>query len=105
MFLINQYRFRNWAQNEGCTAQNYYQPESEQELIEIIRKSNKIRMVGTGHSWNAICLNSDTLINLDRYSGLLSVDKEKLQIKVQAGIKLWKLNELLDKEKLALKNL
>jgi L-gulonolactone oxidase len=105
MHLINNYRFRNWAQNEACTAQNYYQPETESELVEIVKKAQKIRMVGTGHSWNAICLSNDTLVNLDRYNKLLWVNKEKLQVRVQAGIKLWQLNTLLDKEGLALKNL
>ncbi len=62
-------------------------------------------MTGTGHSWNSICLNNDTLINLDHYNKVLALDKEKLQVKVQPGIKLWQLNEYLDKECLALSNL
>ena len=99
------YHFLNWAQNETCTAKNFFQPETENELIEIIKSSNKIRLVGTGHSWNSICLSSDTLINLYLYNKILALDKEKLQLKIQSGIKLWQLNEYLDKEGLALKNL
>ncbi len=99
------YRFLNWAQNETCTAKNFFQPETEEELTEIIKSGSKIRLVGTGHSWSSICLNNDTLINLDFYSKVLALDKEKLQLKVQSGIKLWQLNEYLDKEGLALKNL
>ena len=99
------FRFTNWAKNESCVAQNYFQPETEEELIEVISKSKKVRIVGTGHSWNAICLSADTLINLDYYNKVLHLDKEKLQLKVQPGIKLWQLNEYLQKQGLALKNL
>lgn len=105
MLRKSNFRFTNWAKNESCLAQNFYQPESEGEIIELVKRSNKIRVVGSGHSWNDICLNNDTLLNFDRYNKVLKLDKEKLQITVQPGIKLWQLNELLDKEGLALKNL
>jgi len=99
------YRFLNWAKNETCIAGNYYQPETEKEIIELVKQSTKIRMVGTGHSWSSICLSQDTLLNLDHYNKVLNLDKEKLQITLQPGIKLWQLNEYLDKHGLALKNL
>lgn len=99
------YRFTNWANNEACTPQNFYQPETEEQIIELIKRSKKVRVTGTGHSWNSICLTDDTLINFDRYNKVLHLDKEKLQVKVQPGIKLWQLNEYLDKEGLALTNL
>lgn len=105
MIFKGNYHFRNWAQNESCTASGFYQPDTEEELMDIVKKSSKMRMVGTGHSWNSICLNSDTLVNLDNYNKVLLTDKERLHVKVQAGIKLWQLNEYLDKEGLALKNL
>lgn len=99
------YRFTNWAKNEASTAQSYYQPETEEQLLELVKASNKIRLVGTGHSWSAICLSSYTLINTDRYNRVLHIDKERMQVRVQSGIKLWQLNECLDKHGLALKNL
>ncbi len=99
------FRFTNWAKNETCVAQKYFVPETEAELIEAIEQSKTVRFTGTGHSWSSICLNTEALINLDRYNKILHLDKEKLRIKVQPGIKLWQLNEELDKHGLALKNL
>lgn len=99
------FNFTNWAGNESCTPANYYQPETEAELISAIRNNPKIRVTGTGHSWNRICLTNDALINLDLYKKVLSVDRDKLQVTLQAGIKLWQLNEYLDTQGLALKNL
>jgi L-gulonolactone oxidase len=85
--------------------ENYFQPETETEIAEALKHSNKLRIVGTGHSWSPICLSTDTLLSLDRYNKVLSLNKENLQVTVQAGIKLWQLNKYLDDNGLALKNL
>lgn len=99
------YRFVNWAKNQQAVAQNYFQPHIEEELMQAVKQSNRIRLSGTGHSWSAACLTEHSLINLDNYSSVIHLDKQKLQLKIRAGIKLWQLNELLDKQGLALKNL
>jgi L-gulonolactone oxidase len=99
------YQFFNWARNQSCVAKNYFQPQTEDEIIQVIKEHSKIRVVGTGHSWNKICLTEDALVNFDNYNKVLHLDKQALKITVQAGIKLWQLNEYLDKEGLALKNL
>ena len=99
------YHFFNWARNQSCVVKNYFQPETEEEIISLIKTQAKIRVVGTGHSWNKICLTNDALVNFDNYNKVLQFDKEALKIKVQAGIKLWQLNEYLDKQGCALKNL
>ena len=99
------YRFVNWAKNVQSNVSNFFQPETETEIIEIVQKYNKIRLVGTGHSWSGICATNDALLNLDFYNKILKMDKERKLVTVQAGIKLWHLNNLLDKEGLALINL
>ncbi len=99
------FSFQNWAKNESCTVSNFYQPETESELIDVVKKHNKVRVVGTGHSWNTICITGEALINLDYYNSIIELNKQKLQITVQAGIKLWQLNEWLDKQGFALQNL
>lgn len=99
------YQFTNWAKNHSCTAKNYYQPETEEEMMEVIRNHSKIRMVGSGHSWSAVCLSEEALLNLDHYNKVIELNKEQLQLRVQAGIKLWQLNAYLDTHGLALKNL
>jgi len=105
MKATRNYRFINWGKNQTCTAENFLQPQTEAEIIEAVKTSNKIRVVGTGHSWSAICLTDHSLINFDLYNKVLNINKEKLQVTVQSGIKLWQLNGLLDKEGLALRNL
>jgi L-gulonolactone oxidase len=105
MKQTNNYRFFTWAKNLDCTTACYYQPETEEEIIELVKKNDTIRVVGTGHSWSAICINTTALVNFDHYNKVLQLDKEKQQVTVQPGIKLWQLNDYLAKEGFALANL
>ena len=99
------YTFTNWAKNVKSVAANFFQPESEDEIISLVQQYSKIRIVGTGHSWSDICATNEAIINLDYYNKIISIDKEKKIVKVQSGIKLWHLNNLLDEAGLALINL
>ncbi|MBP8192246.1 MAG: FAD-binding protein, partial [Chitinophagales bacterium] len=99
------YVFKNWAKNVQSQVANYFQPETEEEIISVVKNHQKIRMVGTGHSWSGICATNEALLNLDYYNKITHIDKERKLVTVQAGIKLWQLNILLDKEGLALLNL
>jgi FAD/FMN-containing dehydrogenase len=105
MKILKNHLFKNWASNVRFTVSNFYQPEHEADIIEIVRKHEKVRMVGSGHSWSDVCCTNDALINLDKYNKILHIDKSAKTVTVQAGIKLWQLNEQLDKAGLALVNL
>ncbi len=105
MKQVSDYHFYNWGKNCDCRPCNYFQPATEDELAGIISSSSKIRLTGTGHSWSTICLTSDSMVNTDLYSQVISLDKEKKQVRLQPGMKLWQLNNYLDKEGLALENL
>jgi sugar-1,4-lactone oxidase-like protein len=109
MFQLNKYHFKNWAQNEQCFAENLFQPENENEIIQLLKKCNeekkRLRTFGTGHSWSPVCLSDNYLMNLDRYNELIDLNKDKNQVTIQSGMKLWQLNEYLYKEGFSLKNL
>jgi sugar-1,4-lactone oxidase-like protein len=103
------YTFFNWAQNESCKAQQYFQPETEEEILALLQQctaeKKHIRIVGSGHSWSAICLSNEYLLNLDNYQKVIHLDASKKQITVQAGIKIWQLNEYLYQQGFSLHNL
>ena len=48
------YKFVNWAKNIQSQVSNFFQPESEEEIVTIVKQFDKIRLVGTGHSWSDI---------------------------------------------------
>ncbi len=99
------YHFTNWGKNLRIRADAYIQPATEAELIAAVRNHAHIRVVGTGHSWSDVFSTKGVLLNLDKYQRVLHLDKGNKTLTVQAGIKLWQLNEYLDKQGFALINL
>jgi len=101
--------FRNWAKNHECHPEEFLRPQTEGEIVDIVKRANvegkSIRMVGAGHSWSSIACSDKYLVNLDLYNEIVEIDKEKKQVTVQGGIRLKELNELLEQNDLALTNL
>ena len=104
-----EYRFRNWDGSLACRPGHFYQPESEEEVLGIVREASDVggtvRTVGAGHSWSPLVLTDDTLINLDKLDRVVSVDAEQQRVTVQAGIRIKELNRLLPRYGLAMRNL
>lgn len=100
---------KNWAGNVQLEANTIAYPSTESEtqalILRAIETKSKIRVIGTGHSFTALCQTKEILISLDKYQGLISVNKEKKQVTVKGGTKLKSLGELLFKEGLAMENL
>lgn len=74
-------------------------------MKEAGRAGKKLRIAGAGHSWSSIACTDDYMVNLDLYDKVISIDREKKQVRVQAGIRLRRLNRILDDHGLALINL
>eukprot|EP01080_Neovahlkampfia_damariscottae_P010787 gene10787-3404_t len=87
----------------------FLQPKTVEEIISIIKKSNKdkkiVKVIGSGHSLNAIGMTNDTLLNLDFLNKVIEVNKKNKQITVEGGIRLKDLNIVLEKHGLSLSNL
>ncbi|MEZ5026392.1 MAG: D-arabinono-1,4-lactone oxidase [Chitinophagales bacterium] len=105
MIHQQKYNFTNWGKNIQREVANYFQPETEDEIIQIVQQYDKIRVVGSGHSWSDICATNEALISFDKFNKILKIDKQNKIVRTQPGIKLWQLNEQLDKVGLALINL
>src|ERR687898_1563237 len=103
------YRFRNWDETLECRPRRFYRPESEEEILEILREasdaSETVRTFGAGHSWSPLVVTDDTLINLDGLDRVVSIDAERQRVTVQAGIRIKELNRILPKHGLAMRNL
>lgn len=100
---------KNWAKNIVFNPAEIAYPNSEEAIQQLVLKAansrKKIRMIGTGHSFTPLIKTTDILVSLDKYQGLISVDKKKVQATVKAGTKLKLLGELLFQEGMAMENL
>ena len=99
----------NWAANQSCSPARIDAPSSEEELVQIVREAaaqdQRVKVVGSGHSFTAIALTDGRLITLDNYQGVVKTDATTGQVTVQSGIKLHRLNAELDRRGLAMPNL
>ena len=101
--------WKNWAGNQQCTPERIERPATEQGLVRIVKQASaagqRVKVVGSGHSFTGIALTDGRLIKLDDYGRVLSIDREKQTATVQAGITIARLSQQLDKQGLALENL
>lgn len=97
----------NWAGNQQCHPLKIQTPLDLQELSAAIREGAAqkltIRAVGSGYSRSELCL-GEYLINTKNLNRILQVDKEKKQVRVEAGITMQALNDALQSYGLALSN-
>ncbi len=103
------YRFSNWSQTEHCAPRNYYQPTSEDEVVQLVKlvesRGERLRVTGAGHAFSPVVLTGENLLNLDSLNKIIHVDQERMRVTVQAGVRIKELNELLPVHDLAMSNL
>ena len=100
---------QNWSRRYEWQPEQLACPTTGVEVQAVVQQAiqekKKVRIIGSGHSFNPLWVTDHILISLDKYQGLVSVDKENLQATVKAGTKLFTLGELLFEQGMAMENL
>ncbi|WEG12422.1 FAD-binding protein [Pullulanibacillus sp. KACC 23026] len=96
---------RNWAGNFQYSTSNWHEPESVEEVQQLVSTLKKMRVVGTRHSFNSIADSNDNIISLQKMNKVLSIDREKETVTVEAGIRYGDLCQMLHQHGYALHNL
>src|ERR671921_1271540 len=97
--------FKNWAKRFRYRPERFFQPTTEEEIIELVKSSRRLRVFGSGHSFNKGVVSDETLVSLDDYSGLLCKYPDKNQIVVRGGTRVRDVVKLLSDEGLAFRAL
>jgi xylitol oxidase len=95
----------NWAGNYTYRAVRLHQPESVAQLQELVALSEKIKALGTRHSFNDIADSTGDLVSLQLLNKILDLDRERHTVTVEAGVRYGELCLWLEREGLALYNL
>ncbi len=95
----------NWAGNHEFSASRYSVPETVEQIRDLIGRSARLKVVGAGHSFNAIADTTGDLVSLEKMARVLSLDKPSSRVTVEGGIKYGPLCSALEKEGFALPNL
>ena len=105
-------RWRNHTGNQSVEPLRIYRPAALAEVREIVRTAEAdgttVRAVGSGHSWSDVALTTGYLVRTDRLSRPLEVDCLRPDwdgaplVRVEAGMRIRALNQLLADRGLAL---
>jgi xylitol oxidase len=76
---------RNWAGNITFAARTLARPKSIAELQELVRAARKVRVLGSGHSFNAIADTDDTLISLRDLPRRIEIDIPARTVTIDGG--------------------
>jgi hypothetical protein len=95
----------NWAGNYFYEAAAIHQPETVEQVRELVRHSDRVKALGTRHSFNDIADSPGDLISLERFDKILGLDDEHRTVTVEAGVRYGQLARWLHGEGYALHNL
>ncbi|MEU5031276.1 FAD-binding protein [Streptomyces milbemycinicus] len=95
----------NWAGNITFGAARVHHPASVAELRRIVGSAERVRALGTGHSFNRIADTTGDLIRLDRLPHRVEIDPDGSRVTVAAGMRYAQVAEALQTAGYALANL
>lgn len=94
---------RNWAGDQVWAPAERVEPSSEAELVDVVGRASKLRVIGSGHSFTDIAGTDGVQVSLARFDRVLDADGSL--VRVQAGIRLRELGVALAGRGLAMENL
>jgi hypothetical protein len=97
--------FENWAGRFPYRPRRFARPTTVAEIVDLVKGSQKVRVFGSGHSFNDGVVSEETLVSLDDYSGVVRRNLAKKQLTVKGGTRVRKVVKLLLEDGLAFKAL
>jgi alditol oxidase len=95
----------NWAGNYAFTAPDFRTARTVADAQTMIASAHKVRMLGSGHSFNDIADSEGVQLSLKGFDRVLTIDPERRRVAVQGGIRYGDLAPVLHAEGWALANL
>jgi alditol oxidase len=96
---------RNWAGNITFSTSRLHAPRAVEELQHLVAGSDRVRALGTGHSFNRIADTTGDLVTLREVPPQIEVDADAGTVVVPAGARYGEVSAELHRHGLALHNL
>ncbi|GFR43860.1 hypothetical protein Agub_g4987, partial [Astrephomene gubernaculifera] len=98
----------NWSGTHQQTPKRFFHPESEAEVEAFLRiaarRGERLRPAGSGLSPNGAALSDEGVLALGAMDRVIGVDREKMQVTVQAGCRVQQVADALAPHGLTLQN-
>ncbi|MEU8297008.1 FAD-binding protein [Micromonospora sp. NPDC048909] len=96
---------QNWAGNVRYAARRFHRPTAVDELRRLVADSERIRAVGSGHSFNRLGDSRGDLVTLAGLPPEITIDRDRRTVTVAAGLRYGDVATRLHAEGYALANL
>ncbi len=94
----------NWARNIEFSASEVASPDGLAELQEVVAGAERVRALGSGHSFNRIADTGGVLVATAGAGLVMSLDSERQVVRVSGGVRYGELARYLDSVGYALRN-
>jgi alditol oxidase len=98
-------QYTNWAGNIQFKPKQWHEPRTIEELQHIVKNAKKLRVVGTGHSFNSISVCREEIVSLHHFNKLIELNTEEQTVTIEAGMKYSELSKILMNKGFAIHNL
>ncbi|GHJ48386.1 putative xylitol oxidase [Catellatospora sp. TT07R-123] len=95
----------NWARNVVFQAGQVRRPSSVDELRALVAGSDRVRALGTGHSFNELADTTGELVSVAGLPPVAEIDREAATVRVSAGTRYGELATILHAAGFGLRNL
>ncbi|MCZ0210306.1 FAD-binding protein [Streptomyces sp. UMAF16] len=97
----------NWARSITYTAKEFHRPRSVEELRAVVAGGAKVRVLGSGHSFNRIADPGEegVLVSIAGLPPVIDVDTEARAVRVSGGVRYAELAQAVHARGLALPNM
>lgn len=96
---------QNWSGHAPFHAARFHQPKTLAELQKIVRRADKVKVIGSRHCFNDIADTTGDMISLDQMDKTVTIDEERATATVNAGITYGELGPQLHAAGYALHNM
>ncbi len=98
-------RLKNWAGNYQYSTDKVHLARSVEEIQKLVKKHDKLKVLGTRHCFNGIADSTANLLSLAQMDRVVELDAKARTVTVEAGIRYGNLCPYLHEKGLALHNL
>ncbi|BEL09595.1 alditol oxidase [Actinoplanes sichuanensis] len=98
-------RLTNWAGNIEFDARRLYRPRTLDELREVVTGSERLRVLGSGHSFNRLADTDGDLVSLAGQPRTVEIAADRATVKIDGGMRYGELAAHLASAGLAVHNM
>lgn len=101
--------WRNWSGTEAAEPVRTVKPGKASEIAAAVRAAAddglRVKAAGSGHSFSGVAVPEGVLVDMGGMDDVTRVDTGTNVVTVEAGMPIWRLNQVLDAHGLALENM